>query len=230
MKNKEHFISRGIDQTALVKEAFRTIRTKILYSKLYSNTKSILFTSAAAGEGKSMVVINTGISLAQTGKKVIILDCDLRNPSQHELFVKPNIGLTNFLTKQCSIGSIVQDTGISNLRLVTSGPTLVNPAEMLDSNQFIEAFSLLCNQTDYLLIDSPPVLPVADACILGSKVDGILLVVSIGTVKPEMAQRAKAHLEDASGNLLGLIINRSELYTEQRAYYHYNGKHAKAAN
>lgn len=225
MKNKGH-----LGQPALVSEAFRAIRTKILYSKLYATTKSILFTSAGAGEGKSMVVVNTAISLAQTGKKVIILDCDLRNPSQHEFFVKPNIGLTNFLCQQRSIATSVQDTGINNLQLVTSGPTPTNPAELLDSTKLTEAINLLRSQADYLLIDSPPVLPVADACILGSKVDGILLVVGIGKVKPEMAQRAKAHLEDANGNLLGLIINRSEVYTEQRAYYKYYERFAKNAN
>ncbi|SDF15288.1 CpsD/CapB family tyrosine-protein kinase [Sporomusa acidovorans] len=224
------YLNNVIDQTSLTKEAFRVIRTKILYSKLYANTKSLLFTSAGAGEGKSMVVINTAITLAQTGKKVIILDCDLRNPSQHKLFVKPNIGLTNFFDQPCSINNIVQDTGIHNLQLVTSGPIPANPAELLDSNQLTEILSLLCNRSDYLLIDSPPVLPVTDACILGSKADGILLVVSIGKVRPEMLQRAKAHLEEANGNLLGLIINRSELYSEQRAYYHYYENIAKTAN
>lgn len=229
MKNKGD-LSIDTGQTALVSEAFRAIRTKILYSKLYNNTKSILFTSAGAGEGKSMVVANTAISLAQTGKTVIILDCDLRNPSQHEYFVKPNIGLTNFLCQQRTISTLIQDTGINNLRLVTSGLASANPAELLDSSKLTEAINLLRSQADYLLIDSPPVLPVADACILGSKVDGILLVVGIGKVMPEMAQRAKAHLEEASGNLLGLIINRSEIYTEQRAYYHYYENFSKAAN
>jgi len=228
-KSRENPVA-GVNQTTIISEVFRTIRTNLLYSKVYRNVKSILFTSAEPGEGKSLIIRNTAVALAQTGKKVIVLDCDLRKPTQYALFKKPNKGLTNFLYQECSLADIVQDTDIPNLRLVTSGPTLRTPAELLDSSKLTEVISALKCQADYVLVDSPPVLPVTDACILGSKVDGILLVVGIGRVKPEMAQRAKEQLEEANGNILGLIINRSETYTGQRAYYHYYEEFAKAAN
>ena len=227
-KSRENTID-GVKQTTIISEVFRTIRTNILYSKVYRNLQSILFTSAEPGEGKSLITRNTAIALAQTGKKVIVLDCDLRKPTQHALFRKHNKGLTSFLYQGCSLADIVQDTDIPNLRLVTSGPTPRNPAELLDSGRLTEVIAALKCQADYVLVDSPPVLPVTDACILGSKVDGILLVVGIGRVKPEMAQRAKEQLEDANGNILGLIINRSES-TKQRAYYHYYETFAKTAN
>lgn len=213
-------------------EAFRAFRTKILHSKRDSRVKTILVTSAGSGEGKSVTVANTAVVLAQTGKLVIIVDCDLRKPVQHEIFKKrkTNRGLTNFLTGECSLSDIVQDTGIQNLRLITSGPIVFNPSELLDSDRFKEAIASLKSQADYIIVDSPPVLPVADTCILGSKVDGIILVVGMGKVQPEMALRAKEHLETVNGNILGIVINRSEAFVEQNAYYHYYGDVEKAVN
>ncbi|WP_094603525.1 Putative tyrosine-protein kinase YveL [Sporomusa silvacetica DSM 10669] len=212
-------------------EAFRTLRTKIIYSKS-GMVKSILFTSASAGEGKSITVANTAVVLAQTNKKVIVVDCDLRKPVQYKIFKKKKTsrGLTNFLTGECEIADIVQDTDIPNLRLVTSGPLLVNPSELLDSDKFKEAISSLKEQADYIIIDSPPVLAVTDSCILGSKMDGIILVVGVEKVQPEMALRAKEHLEAVDGNILGIIINRSDTFVEQNAYFHYCGNVGNVAN
>ncbi|CQR74710.1 Tyrosine-protein kinase YwqD [Sporomusa ovata DSM 2662] len=213
-------------------EAFRAFRTKILHSKKGSIVKSILVTSAGAGEGKSVTVANTAVVLAQTGKKVILMDCDLRKPVQHEIFKKrkTNRGLTNVLNGECSISDIVQDTGIPNLQLITSGSIRFNPSELLDSDKFKETISSLKSQADYIIIDSPPVLPVTDACILGSKVDGIILVVGVGKVQPEMALKAKEHMEIVNGNILGIIINHYENFVEQSAYYHYCENVEKAAN
>lgn len=218
------------NQTSIINEAFRAFRTNLLYSKVNADVKSILFTSAVAGEGKSIMVANTAIALALTGKKVIILDCDLRKPVQYEIFEKKNRGLTNYISRKCTIEDIVQDTDIPNLSLIASGPPSFNPSELLDSNKTREVISVLKNQADYLIVDSPPVLPVADACILGSKMDGIILVVGAGIVRPAMAKRAKERLETANGNILGLIINRSETYLEQSGYYQYYGKVERAAN
>lgn len=217
---------------SITAEAFRAIRTKILYSKVHGTVKSILFTSAGAGEGKSVTAANTAVALAQTGKHVIILDCDLRKPVQHVIFKKriAHKGLTNCLLGECSLAEIILDTGIPNLRLVPSGQTPSNPSELLDSNKMKEVLATLQNQADYVIIDSPPVLPVTDASILASKVDGVILVVGIGKVQPEMALRAKEHLETANGNILGLVINRSETYLEESAYYRYYGNEKKVAN
>lgn len=223
-------LGMDVTQTALATEVFRAIRTKILYSNRYTNLKTLLFTSSWAGEGKSYVTANTAIALAQIGKKVIILDCDLRKPTQHQLFGKYNKGITNYLFKECPIEEIVQNTEIANLQLVASGRVPSNPSEMLECNDFTELIKAIRGQADYVLIDSPPILPVTDACILGSKADGILLVVGVGTVKPEMALRAKSHLEEAGGKIFGLIINRSETCAEQRAYRHYYEKDKKIAN
>ncbi len=216
--------------TSIITEAFRAFRTNILYSNADENIKSILFTSAGAGEGKSVTAANTAVALAQAGQKVIILDCDLRKPFQHKIFEQKNIGLTNFFYERCPITDFIQTTSIPDLRLVASGPVPPNPSELLATSKMREAITLLRSQADYLIIDSPPVLPVTDACILGSKVDGIILVVGVGKVKPEMAQRAKEHLETAKGNILGIIINRSETYLEQSAYDQYYGNMDKIAN
>lgn len=217
---------------SVIAEAFRAFRTKILHPKEDSVIKSILFTSAGAGEGKSVMVANTAVALAQTGKKVIIMDCDLRKPVQHEIFHKrkPHLGLTNFLSGECLLANIVQETGIPNLRVIISGPIPQNPAELLDSDKTREIISTLKSQADYIIVDSPPVLPVTDACILGPLVDGVILVVGVGRVQPEMALKAKEHLEAVKGNILGQIVNRSDTYAEQSAYYRYYGNVEKAAN
>ena len=213
-------------------EAFRAVRTKVLYLRKGSSIKSILITSAGAGEGKSVAVANIAAVLAQTGKRVIIVDCDLRKPAQQEIFKKRKntVGLTNFLTSDCSVVDIIQETGIPNLRLVTSGPILSNPSELLDSDRFRDALAALSSQADYIIVDSPPVLPVTDACILGSKLDGIILIVGVGKVHPEMAVKAKEHLETVNGNILGIVINRYDEFVEQSAYYHYYESEEKAAN
>lgn len=229
MKINELFMGGG--ETSVITEAYRALRTNILHSKIDREVKSILFTSAIAGEGKSVTAANTAVALAQAGKKVIILDCDLRKPVQYKIFRKENIGLTNYIYENRSITDIVQDTGFPNLLLVASGPTPSNnPAELLDSHKLPGVISWLQSRADYVIIDSPPVLPVTDACIVGSKVNGIILVIGIGLVKPAMAQRAKERLETANGNILGLIVNRSDSYIEHSGYYQYYDEVEKVAN
>jgi len=206
-----------------IAEAYRTLRTNLQFSKSEGKLKTIMFTSAGPGEGKSTTVANTAVALAQSGKKVILMDCDLRKPVQHKIFGKKNRGLTNVLVEEVKIEDFLQKTEIENLRILTGGPIPPNPSELLGSNKMQEVLDYLKSQADYLIIDVPPVVAVTDACVLAAKVDGITLVVNFGTIRPEMAQKAKNLLLKANGHVLGVIINRVEIEEEDSYYYYYYG-------
>lgn len=210
-----------------IAEAYRTLRTNIQFSKTDGELKTIMFTSAGPGEGKSTTIANAAVAMAQSGKKVILMDCDLRKPVQHKIFGKKNRGLTNVLVEELDVEDFIQDTQVENLRVLTSGPIPPNPSELLGSTKMQELIDYLKTQTDYLIIDAPPVIAVTDACVLASKVDGITLVVNSGEIRPEMAQRAKDLLLKANGHLLGVVLNRVEIEEEHAYYYYYYGSDNK---
>lgn len=210
-----------------IAEAYRTLRTNIQFSKTVGELKTIMFTSSGPGEGKSTTIANTAVALAQSGKQVILMDCDLRKPVLHKIFDKQNRGLTNILVEDVSPDDFLQDTQVKNLRVLTSGPIPPNPSELLGSQKMQELLDYLKTQADYLIIDVPPVIAVTDACVLASKVDGITLVVDYGTVRPEIAQQAKEYLIKAQGNILGVILNRVEIEEEDAYYYYYYGSDHK---
>ncbi len=215
------------DAKSPIAEAYRTLRTNIQFSKTDGELKTIMFTSSGPGEGKSTTTANTAVALAQSGKKVILLDCDLRKPVQHKIFGKKNRGLTNILVEEIEADHFIQETQIDNLRVLTSGPIPPNPSELLGSAKMQELINYLKTQADYVIIDAPPVIAVTDASVLASRVDGVTLVVNSGSVRPEMAQKAKELLIKANGHLLGVILNRVEIEEEHAYYYYYYGSDAK---
>ena len=208
-------------------EAYRTLRTNLQFAKVDGELKTIMFTSAGPGEGKSTTIANTAVAMAQSGKKVILLDCDLRKSVQHKIFGKQNHGLTNILVENLNIADQIQETGIENLRLLTSGPIPPNPSELMGSRKMSELLEVLKKEADIVLIDSPPVVAVTDASVLASQVDGCTLVLDSGTVRPEMAQRAKELITAANGKILGVILNRAEIDDEHAYYYYYYGSDNK---
>lgn len=221
MVQREFLIAneRACSSTA---EAYRIFCTNLQYLKVDREIKSILVTSSHRGEGRSITAANTAIILAQAGRSVILIDADLRRPTQHLTFGRIATGVTNILLGQGRVEDYLQRTDIPNLRLLTSGPLLPNPAELLGTDRMTELLADLRSQADYLIIDSPPVLPVTDARILAAKVDGVVLVLGSGSVRSEEAVRTKAALEQVEGFLLGFIINRiatKESSEDYSAYY-----------
>ncbi|SDF71583.1 CpsD/CapB family tyrosine-protein kinase [Sporolituus thermophilus] len=211
------------DAKSPIAEAYRTLRTNINFAKMGGELRSILFTSAGPGEGKSTTVANTAVALAQTGKRIIIVDCDLRKPVQHKIFGKKNRGVTNYLVEDTPIDGLLQETGIENLLLLPSGPIPPNPSELLGSPRMQELIAYLQSRADMVIIDAPPVIAVTDACVLASKVDGVILTIASGLVRPEMAKHAKELLIKANGHILGVILNRMEIEEEHAYYYYYYG-------
>jgi len=204
-----------------IAEAYRALRTNIQFSQSDNELRTILFTSAGPGEGKSTNVANTAIAMAQSGKKVILLDCDLRRPVQHHIFDLPNRGLTNVLSENVPAEEVLQDTHVPNLRLVTSGPIPPNPSELLAAEKMQKFLDFLKQKADLVIIDTPPAIAVTDACVLASRVEGVVLVVSSGMVKPEMARKAKEALLHAQGRILGVVLNRAAIADEHAYYYYY---------
>ena len=208
-------------------EAYRTLRTNLQFAKVDGELKTIMYTSAGPGEGKSITIANTAVAIAHSGKKVILLDCDLRKPVQHKIFNRKNHGITNILVENLNIADHIQDTDIENLRLVASGPIPPNPSELLGSQKMADMLAFLREQADMVLVDAPPVIAVTDASVLASQVDGCTLVLDSGTVRPEMAQRAKELLTNANGTILGVILNRAEIDDDHAYYYYYYGSDHK---
>jgi len=209
-------------------EKYRSIRTALLLSSADRILKTIAVTSAVPGEGKSVTVANLGITLAQSGKTVLIVDADLRRPRLHRIFrVKNTYGLTTFLVNSVELKKVVKSTMIPNLFLVNAGPLPPNPAELLGSEKMERFINLLKEECDYILFDLPPMLDISDALVLGAKVDGMILVIQGDKTSREALKMAREKLETLKIKTLGVIINNIKSPSEgyyYKDYYHYYGE------
>ncbi|WP_075981930.1 CpsD/CapB family tyrosine-protein kinase [Bacillus massilinigeriensis] len=201
-----------------VSEQYRLIRTNIQFSSVDKELKSLIVTSPESSEGKSTTAANLAIVLAQQGKKVLLVDADLRKPTIHITFNTSNIdGLTNVLTKEISLLEAISNTYIPNLDILTSGPIPPNPSELLNS-ETMETLMRDMNQIfDYVVYDTPPVLAVTDPQILANKCDGVVMVVASGKTRIDQALKARELLEKAKSQLLGVVVNGVE--TGSSEYY-----------
>jgi capsular exopolysaccharide synthesis family protein len=207
-----------------VSESYVKLRTNIELSAVDNKIQTILVTSPNPGEGKSTTAANLAVSYAQADKKVLLIDGDLRKPTLHHFFVLSNRGgLTNVLTNQLILGAALRDTSVENLQVITSGPIPPNPSELLSSRRMISVLSDLREQYDVIIIDTPPVLAVADAQILSALADGTILVINSGRVKREFAMKAKATLEHAKARILGVVLNGMNRKNADAYYYYYYG-------
>jgi len=221
------------DPKSPVSEAFRTIRTNIMFSSLDAPLKKLLITSPSPNDGKSTIAANLAIVLAQAGKKVLVIDLDLRKPTVHKKFGVENIkGFTNFLLGDAKLEDIVKTVaGIPNLYILTSGPLPPNPAELLGSQKMKKILEQLKDEYDVVVIDSPPVIPVTDAALLASIVDGVVLVLSQGQTRIDMAQKAVEQLKNVGARILGTVLNNVNTNGGSYYYYyyyHYYGEGKKA--
>jgi len=202
-------------------EAYRTLRTNLYFSSLDQALETLLVTSAASGEGKSTILSNLAVTMAQGEKRTILVDADLRRPSLHQLFdAGNNQGLTTMVVEEsASAEPPLVETGVENLLLLPSGPLPPNPAEILGSHRMEEIIATLKTHADIVLFDAPPVIAVTDAAVLGTKVDGVLLVFSSGKTRREHAVRAKEVLERVQVRLIGAVLNNAPPDQSMGAYY-----------
>ena len=191
-------------------EAYKALRTHLKYISKAKGCSSFVVTSAAPEECKSSTVINLGISLAQEGKRVIVVDCDLRKPILHK-YMKINRnkrGLTNILMGDEKLEDCIKYFQDINLSVLFSGTASLNPTELLSSETMVEILNILKDEYDYVILDAPPILVVTDAAILGSMVDGALMVVRSNFVPPVVAALAKQKLEEVGVINYGVILTR----------------------
>ncbi|HNS02993.1 MAG TPA: CpsD/CapB family tyrosine-protein kinase [Anaerolineae bacterium] len=203
-------------------EAYRVLRTNLQFSALDKPLATLICTSAAPGEGKSTTISNLATVMAQSDKRVVLVDADLRRPSLHKLLKLPNnVGLsTALLDKGRDPGVYLQATDVPNLRVMTTGPIPPNPAEMLNSARMHEMIEVLKGEADVVLFDTPPVLAVADTSILASQVDGALLVVWAGKTRGELLAQAVERLQSVGVQPLGVVLNK--LAQRKGGYYYSN--------
>lgn len=219
-----------------ISEAYKGIRTSILFSFPDTSPKSILITSASPSEGKTLTIVNLAITMAQSGAKVVVIDADMRKPRLHRILkIKNEKGISNLLIGQCSPKEALQESPIPNLSLITCGQHPPNPSELLVSSALKTILDELKGQFDLILIDSPPVAAVTDAVIISRLVDGVVLVIHGGTTGREIIMRGRDLLQKANAHLLGAVINninitkRSYYYYYQYYYYQYYGEDEKSS-
>lgn len=206
-----------------ISEQYRTIRTNIQFSTVDQEVRSIMVTSAGPGEGKSTTTANLAVVFAQQGKKVLLVDADMRKPTVHYTFrLNNNLGLTNILTKQILLENAIRETEQENLYILPSGPVPPNPAELLGSKSMGELLSTAFEQFDLVVFDTPPVLAVTDGQVLANQCDGVVLVVSSGKTENEAALKAKELLTNAKAKLLGVVLNNKKVKESQYYYYYGN--------
>lgn len=215
----EHLITIANPKSP-VAEAYRVLRTNIQFSSLDRPLRTLLITSAGSEEGKSTTLANLAVTFAQAGNEVVVVDSDLRRPSLHKLFGLPNEqGLTTFLLESPDQAPPLQPTHVERLRVLTSGPLPHNPSELLGSQRMEKAIAALRDLADLVLFDCPPVVAIADAAVLGRRVDGALLVVSAGRSRRDHATRAKRLLDKANVNVLGAVLTNAKLDASLYSYY-----------
>ncbi|MCC3375991.1 CpsD/CapB family tyrosine-protein kinase [Cohnella sp. REN36] len=220
--NKGNVISL-LNPSSPISEVYKTLRTNVQFSSIDTPFKTIMATSAIKGEGKTTTVSNLAVAYAQEGKKVILIDCDLRSPSIHQVFSQSNhAGLTNILANQNQWQEVVRDTTIDTLSLLTSGPIPPNPAELLASRRMQSLIEELKQHYDMIFFDVPPVLAVTDSLVVSALSDGVILVVNAGKVDKELVRKTKASLEHVNARLIGVVLNRINRSERKAALQYYD--------
>jgi polysaccharide biosynthesis transport protein len=204
-------------------EAYRVLRTNLLFSRKDEKFNTIVVVSAGAGEGKSTTTINLATVFAQAGNRVLVVDSDLRRPTLHKLFkVSNNLGLTNYLLKQNTLPELVQTTPVPNLDFMASGRLPNSSMGILGSMQMKEMIAELKQRYDFIFFDSPPILGVSDASILASEVDLVMQVIQYRRYPQPMTIRAKQMIEKVRGNFIGIVLNNINM-SQDEGYYYYSG-------
>lgn len=224
LQNNKRYLIALTNPRSPITESYRALRTNIDFSSVDEQTKVIMVTSAGPEEGKSTVVGNLAVTYAQNERNVLLIDADMRKPTVHRTFQLSNrYGLSSYLSRQADLEEVVQESEVPNLFVMTAGPIPPNPAEMLNSNSMTKLMEQLREQFDIILIDTPPILAVTDAQLLASKSDGVLMVISAGKVKKEVAIKAKDSLTRVNARILGVVLNNVKRKASEEYYYYYYG-------
>lgn len=211
----------GQDAFSPITESYRALRTSIQYSYVDHKVNAIAVTSAHPGEGKSVTSANLAIAMALQGKRVILVDADLRRPSVHRMFrVEAEPGLTSVLADEISLEDALHSTAIEGFKVLTAGPLPPNPPELLNSQAMLDLLERFKEYADLVVFDTPPTIPVTDSQVVASHVDGVILVVEAGQSRKATLKHARDLLERTHGRLLGVVLNKID-QSAKGYYYHY---------
>ncbi|SNZ04756.1 capsular exopolysaccharide family [Terribacillus aidingensis] len=204
-----------------ISEQYRTIRTNVEFASVDQKLSTLLVTSSGPSEGKSSTTANLSVVFAQQGKRVLLIDGDLRKPTVHYTFKLDNrIGLSTVLVGEKAIEETVKETDVPNLDILTCGPIPPNPSELLGSKAMKQMLQLAQETYDVIVFDTPPVLAVTDAQILANICDGSIIVARSEQTEYEAIQKAKELLEPAHAKLLGIVLN-DVAQKKSNSYYYY---------
>lgn len=223
--NNETDLLININPKSMFSESIKSIRTNLQFSAVDKELKVILSTSPEAGDGKSFITANLAAAYAQDGKKVLIIDCDLRRGRQHTIFniMNPtNAGYSNLILNykdEIKMSRYIVKTDVKNIDLLPTGPIPPNPIELLSSKSNADLLEALREHYDIILLDCPPILGMSDTSILTKYSDANILVVSSGKTQIDMIEKAKKAFETANSKINGVIINRAN--TKGSSYYSY---------
>jgi capsular exopolysaccharide synthesis family protein len=208
------------DPNSPAAEAFRALRSNIQFAGLEKPIRTLIVSSPAPDEGKSATIANLAVTMAQAGHKTLLVDADLRRPSQHTLWELPNdSGLTTVILDSTSAKLPLQSVGVENLAVLTSGPLPPNPADLFSTRRIEEVLAALSAEAEIVLFDAPPILAVSDATLLASKLDALLLVVKAGATRRDHAQRAQEALQRANIRVIGVALTNAPHDSSMGGYY-----------
>ncbi len=208
-------------QNSALCEAVRSLRTSVLLCTPERSLRSLLISSAELGEGKTTIAANLAISLAQVGKRTLFVDGDMRHPCVHKVFeIKDGSGLVNYLTNQQAWQTMVRPSGVLSLDVLVAGPKPPNPAELLSSERMLTLIREATADYDFVILDSPPLLDVADARIVAALVEGVVLVVQAGATPREVVQRTLAHAYTVGAIITGVVLNKLDVRGADDYYYY----------
>jgi capsular exopolysaccharide synthesis family protein len=224
IEGKEPATIRGrtvaLRPTSDVAEAYRTIRTAIYFGAT-TDIRKLLVTSPAPGDGKTTSASNLAIAMAQAGRRVALIDCDFRRPTQHKTFqLTVTVGFADVFTSNAPIEKAIYPSGIEHLDIVPCGKIPSNPSEILNSHRFIEVLEGLVGKYDLLVIDSPPVAPVTDARILGAICDATMLVLRAEKSTRRISELARSHLVSVGAKIIGVMVNDVSRRRDRYGYYY----------
>lgn len=206
-------------------EAFKTVRTNVLFSSADDGLRTLVVTSAGPGEGKSICSANIAVALAQTGLRVLLVDADMRRPRVHEIFDIPEEpGLSNLLTGNSKASEVIQKSNVPSLWLMSAGHIPPNPAELLSSPRFVDFLNALEEHFDWVVLDTPPVLVVADSMVVANKATGVVFVVGADQTSRNAARNAVEQLEATNATVIGSVLNRADVHRHSHYYASYYKK------
>jgi capsular exopolysaccharide synthesis family protein len=217
-----------LEPKSVFAEAFRLVRTSIMLSLPDRPPRTLAVTSPTPGEGKTVTAVNLAAALALAENRVLLVDADLRRPRLHKIFGVPNEqGLSSLVSGERDVSAVLVRTPIPNLMLMTAGPTPPNPSEMLGSARMGRLIELLGERFDRIVFDCTPTIPVADATVLGARVDGVVVVVRAGGTTRKTLQQTRRLLDAVQAPILGVVLNRVDRRKHHYSspyYYHYYGE------